>query len=276
MDLIARSPEASGAASVQLAAAGHTLIIPTYNRADLLLRLVRYYAERAQPLHLLVLDSSRPEIAQQNSEALAPYASCVQHVIYPTTTPMAEKLALGLSLVETATASFCADDDIVFPDGLRQARAFLLEHPDYVCAHGLYLNFREDGFQIHVTREYGGESNEAAHPGARIFRLCQSYESLLYGVFRTQDLRDILVETAKIPSLHYQELFQSVAALIRGKVKRFASFYAGRRTGPVAEPTRDKWQTYYWFADNPAEVLQHYAAYRDQVADFYAAHSDEP
>lgn len=276
MNLLAGQFDGSGSVRVQRPAAGHTLIIPTYNRPNLLSRLARYYAERAQPLQVLVLDSSKPEVARQNGVALASYGACVRHVVYPMTTPMAEKLALGLGLVDTPTVSFCADDDIVFPDGLRQARSFVLEHPDYVCAHGLYLNFREDGFQVHVTREYGGESNEANHPGARIFRLCQSYESLLYGVFRTDDLRDIFVETAKIPSLHYQELFQSVAALIKGKTKRFASFYAGRRTGPVAEPTRDKWQTYYWFADNPTEVLQHYLDYRDRLAQFYAEHAAAP
>jgi len=256
--------------------AGHTLVIPTYNRPELLWRLVTYYAQHARPLKLLVLDSSKPAIAAENAAALKAHLPYLRHVVYPTTTPMAAKLALGLRDVTTPTVSFCADDDIVFTDGLRQARNFLLDNSDYVCAHGLYLNFREDGFQIHVTREYAGESNEASHPGARIFRLCQNYESVFYGVFKTDDLRDILAEAASIPSLHYQELFQSVGALIKGKIIRLQCFYAGRRSGPEAEPTRDRWQTYYWFADNPAEFLQHYAEYRNRVAAFYAAQGSMP
>ena len=172
--------------------------------------------------------------------------------------------------------SFCADDDLVFPDGLREALKFLSEHPDHVSAHGLYLNFREQAHEIHVMREYAGQSNDAANPGARIFRLCQSYKSLFYGAFRTEDLREIFAGVAGLPTLHYQELFQSVAALIKGKVHRFPRFYAARRSGPAAEPERDKWQTYYWFADNPTEFLQHYLAYRERLWAFYQAQGAEP
>jgi len=253
----------------------HTLVIPTYNRPDLLRRLVTYYVERTQPPNLLVLDSSAPDIAAQNAAALAAYGPSLRHIVYPSTTPMAAKLARGLQEVATPTVSFCADDDLVFTEALQQARDFLLQNPDYVCAHGLYLNFREDGLNVHVTREYAGESNDAEHAGARIFRLCQNYESLFYGVFRTGDLQSIFAEAAKISSLHYQELFQSAAALIIGKVKRFPSFYAARRSGPEAEPGRDKWQTYYWFADDPTDFLTHYSDYRERTAAFYVGHSGE-
>ena len=255
---------------------GHTLVIPTYNRPSLLKQLVAYYAERAPNMPLLVLDSSFPETAAANATALQGLHARLQHRIFPSNLPMAAKLARGLADLATPSVSFCADDDLVFLDGLREALAFLKDHPDYVSAHGLYLNFREDEQAIHVTKEYAGESNEAGHPGARIFRLFQNYESLFYGAFRTQDLREIFASVANIPTLHYQELFQSVAALIKGKVKRFPKFYAARRSGPEAEPGRDKWQTYYWFAANPTEFVEHYLRYRADLWDFYNAHSAPP
>ncbi len=275
MNEFALSSRNSGAAS-RAWIADHTIVIPTYNRPSLLRRLVTYYAAHARPVRLLILDSSNPEITAENAAALEPHRAYLRHIIYPMTTPMALKLSRGLEEVQTSTVSFCADDDLVFAEGLQTAREFLIDNPDYVCAHGLYLNFREDGFQVHVTREYAGESNDAKHPGARIFRLCQNYESLFYGLFRTTDLREILAEAGTIPSLHYQELFQSVGALIKGKVKRLQCFYAARRSGPEAEPGRERWQTYYWFADNPAEFLQHYVDYRQRVARFYAVHGAAP
>lgn len=256
--------------------AAHTLVIPTFNRPALLKRLVTYYANRARPMPLLVLDSSSPDITAGNAAALAPHNAYLRHEVFPTTMPMAAKLAHGLATVETPTVSFCADDDLVLADGLREALGFLADHPDHVSAHGLYLNFGEHGHSIHVMREYAGQSNDAAHAGARIFRLCQNYESLFYGVFRTGDLRDIFAGVAGLETLHYQELFQSIAALIRGKVRRFAKFYAARRSGPAAEPGRDKWQTYYWFADDPAEFMQHYLAYREHLWKFYGEHAAEP
>ena len=255
--------------------ATHTLVIPTYNRPELLARIVLHYVARGRPMELLVLDSSKPDIAAANAEALKPHAQHLRHLVFPTTMPMALKLSQGLAEVSTPTCSFCADDDLVFLDGLRDALVFLRSNPGHVSAHGLYLNFREQKHVVHLTREYAGESNDAATAGGRIFRLCQNYESLFYGVFRTDDLREIFAGVASLPSLHYQELFQSVAALIKGKVERFPKFFAARRSGPAAEPERDKWQTYYWFAENPSEFMAHYAEYREHLWMFCQASAAE-
>ena len=233
-------------------------------------------------MHLLILDSSREEIAEQNAALVDEYGPSVRHMIFPETEQVGVKLYKGLLHVQTATASFCADDDLVFPQGLSDAIRFLAGHPDYVCAHGLYLNFRlgdeyKNGMEdVHVWREYGGPSNGATHPGARIFRLFQNYESLFYGVFRTQDLQHIFAGVAAIPTLHYQELFQSVAAVIKGRVHRFPRLYAARQSCDPAEPERDKWQTFYWFAEDIPELLEHYRAYREELWRFYEAYSAAP
>lgn len=264
----------ASAARPSEALAAHTLVIPTYNRPALLKRLVIYYAARAPEMAVLVLDSSKPEIAAANAAMIEAVHPKAQHRAFTSDVPMAVKLSRGLAEVKTATVSFCADDDIVFPDGLAEAIAFIKSHPDYVSAHGLYLNFTEAGQTIIVAKEYAGESNEAVHAGARIFRLFQNYESLFYGAFRTTELAEIFEGVAGIPTLHYQELFQSAAALIKGKVRRFPKFYAARRSGPEAEPGRDKWQTYYWFAADPGEFVQHYVAYRERLWGFYSRHRE--
>jgi glycosyltransferase domain-containing protein len=204
------------------------------------------------------------------------YGGAVRHVIFPGNMPGGSKLSQGLALVQTAYASFCADDDLVFPEGLAQSIAFLERHPDYVCAHGLYLNFRQVGRHVNIGSEYSGPSNEAAHPGARIFRLCQKYESLFYAAFRTQDLRDIFLLLPTLDTSVFMELFQSVATVVKGKVKRLPSLYAARQYGPPAEPEREKWNTFYWFAENPGETLEHYRAYCETLWTFYQANAPAP
>ena len=250
------------------------LVVPTYNRPALLKRLVTFYARETPAMKLLVLDSSRPEVCETNAAMIAAFPGQVEHRVFPGTLPMAAKLRDGLAQVETPTASFCADDDLVFPQGIAEAIAFLESAPDHVSAHGLYVNFGEHGHQIHVMREYAGPSNAAAHPGARVFRLCQNYESIFYGVFRTPDIREVFEGVAALPSLHFQELFQSAALLLKGKVKRIERIYAARRSGEAAEPDRDRWQTYYWFADNPAEIATHYVDYREHLWRFAQAHGE--
>ena len=251
---------------------GHTLVVPTYNRTELLGRLVRHYCSSSPGMRILVLDSSRADVMERNKTALAQCGGSVSHLAFPDTTPFALKLAQGLESVETPYASFCADDDLVFLPGLRSAIDYLANHADYVCAHGLYLNFQTSGHDVMLMREYAGPGNDAEHPGARIFRLCQRYESLFYAAFRTPDLRTITRAVALMPTLHYQELLQSVAALILGKVARVPLIYGARQSCPPAQPERDKWQTYYWYADDPAEFLAHYRDYRDAVWTFFAEH----
>jgi glycosyltransferase domain-containing protein len=270
----------------------HTLVIPTYNRPELVRRLVAHYLKRSTPIQLLVLDSSKSEIAKANAEWFKDRAPHVRYEVYPDTLQPGAKLAQGLQLVKTTYASFCGDDDLVFPQGLADADRFLSGNPDYVCAHGLYLNFRVgdqpepdvvlppgvllNPLHLHVWREYGGPGNEAGHAGARIFRLFQSYESLFYAAFRTNDLRDIFSRVQHILTLHYQELFQSVATLIKGKVKRLPCLYAARQSIEAAQPERDNWQTFYWFASNTQELLNHYVNYCDDLWHFYQAYAAEP
>ena len=257
-------------------AARHTLVIPTFNRPELLKKIIQYYRDRASWIDVLVLDSSRTEIASQNAAALSRFGAGVSHVVFAQDVAVVSKLCDGLALVRTPTVSFCADDDLVFPQGLSEAIAFLQDHHDFVCAHGLYLNFRPAGRDLFLASEYSSPSIDAAHSGARVFQLCQRYESLFYAVFRTPGAQDVFAALTANSTLHFQELFQSVAAVIQGKAKRLPVIYGARRSGPPAETARDKWQTYTWFADNPAEVLEHYRIYCDLLETYYQAHVAEP
>jgi len=252
----------------------HTLVIPTYNRPALLERLVKYYVSCDDAPNLLILDSSRLENLEKNRELLASLGSRVKHIAFSEETEFSIKLSRGLEHVATQYVSFCADDDLVFLDAIQQSIPLLENDATVVSVHGLYLNFREDARDVHVTCEYGNPSNDAGHAGARIFRLFQKYESLFYSLFRTSDLQEIFSEVEKLPTLHFQELFQSAGALMKGKVVSTGKIYAARRSGPEADPTRDKWQTYYWFMDDPTELMTHYVAYRELLLDFFARQND--
>ena len=254
-----------------------TVVVPTYNRHEHLERLLSYYVSRGTTASFLVLDSSAPETMASNRQLVAACGDRFRHVVFPSSMPVATKLAEGLKLVSTPYCAFCADDDLVFVEGLRAALQYLRAHPDHVCADGIYLNYRmRPGNDVQLQIEYASTGIEAAHPAARVFRLFQRYESLFYGVFRTPDLATIFAGVSRVPSLHYQELFQATAALLLGKSHRLPVFYAARQHGEPADPTRDKWQTYYWYADDRAEFYQHYLAYRDELHRFYLAHTSAP
>ncbi len=265
-------------------AASHTLVIPTFNRSELLEKLLRFYVGHAETsMNILVLDSSEPTTLKINADMIAAVLNIVEdgsttlrHLTFPNDLPMAQKLARGLKAVDTEYASFCADDDVVFPSGLAAAVDHLNKDRRTVAVHGLYVSFMPTTeLEIYLQNEYSGVSLDADQSGARIFQLCQRYESLFYAVCRTDQLRNVFDVVGQIESLAFQEFFQSVALLTMGRAIRLPIYYAGRRSGEAAEPDRDKWQTYYWFADNPGEVLEHYLDFRQRMLGFYSANSDD-
>ncbi len=245
-----------------------TLIIPTFNRPQHLARLVRYYAKKKTSVRFLILDSSEAQTKEHNKKIAALLTHC-QYVEFPSEMPVAKKLFEGLKLVETTYCAFCADDDLVFMSSLSSALSFLKNHPDYVCVDGIYLNFNQAQNNVHIHIEYATRGIQADDAGARVFKLYQKYESLFYGVFRTKDALSIFSHVSKNASLHYQELFQSTAALLIGKSHRLPIFYAARQSCAPADEQRNKWQTYYWFADNPNEFFEHYLIYREELWNFY-------
>lgn len=252
-----------------------TLVIPTYNRPQFLIRLLNYYASKNSQLQFLILDSSNEENRALNRQAVNGLGKHARYLDFSSSIPVATKLLEGLKQVQTSFCAFCADDDLVFVEGLAEAQSFLKDHPAYVCVDGIYLNFNPQGQDLHLVIEYATKGMNADDAGARVFRLFQKYESIFYGVFRTRDAVKIFTGVSKNPSLHYQELFQATSALLLGKSHRLPVFYAARQHCDPADMTRDKWQTYYWFADNPREFVDHYLAYREELWRFYQAHNPE-
>ncbi len=249
-----------------------TLIIPTYNRPKLLSRLLNYYAAKKSNLSFIILDSSNQELRESNSQACSVLGNQAQYITFPSTMPVAAKLLEGLNITKTRFCAFCADDDLVFLEGLKAATSFLKNNDDYVCADGIYLNFGEVGHDIQLHVEYASHGITANDPGARVFNLYQKYESLFYGVYRIEHALAIFNSVSKNASLHYQELFQATSALLLGKSHRLVEFYAARQSCAPADTTRDKWQTYYWFADNTKEFIEHYLIYRNELWEFYQKH----
>lgn len=253
----------------------HTLVVPTFNRPDLLAQLLRYYDSYEGSLRILVLDSSRPEVFERNAATIGALTRSAEHLRFPETMPMALKLSKGMDEVSTPYVSFCADDDIVFPEGLITAVSYLEEDESIAAAHGMYVSFLENGDELYVRSEYSGLSLNVDSPFVRQFHLSQRYESLFYAVCRAKDVRNIFEWVADIESLAFQELFQSMGLLLLGKTIRFTDLYCGRRAGPAAEPDRDRWQSYYWFCDDAVDLFTHYVDYRDRLMRFYRSQVSE-
>jgi glycosyltransferase domain-containing protein len=218
--------------------------------------------------NILVLDSSASEVKIHNAKTIALISSKIKYIEFDTTIRPDSKIYQGLLTVLTKYFVLCADDDLLFVDGVRQAVEFLSNNSDFMSVDGIYLNFLETDRSVEIGVEYGAQSLQEDLPLERIFNLMKSYESLFYAVCRTNDVLPIYQNMEKIESLHFLELFQSVATILLGKTRRIPVFYAARNRGQPAEPERENWQTHAWFVSDSGGFIRHYDEYRKELYEF--------
>jgi len=246
-----------------------TIVIPTYNRPKELLRLITYYKKSNTNINLLVLDSSSTDNKKNNIDSVKNLTDNFKYKEYPKEIKTVDKIDDGLKWVNTEFIVLCADDDVVFLDGLFEAVTYLESNLDYACAGGDYLGFSisEDKLSIDLEHFRAGINDDS--PILRIFYLMQSYESLFYSVIRREYINKVFAANKKIDNLHFQELFQANSTLLMGKSHRISRIFGARQHGVPADPMRDKWQTYDWFYENPSEFMEAYLKYRDELYLFY-------
>lgn len=242
----------------------YTLIIPTFNRHELLSSLLKYLSTSELGFKILVLDSSGAAIAAKNKQLCADLALDLDYRAYPETTLPGDKWLDGLNAVTTEFVSFCADDDFVFVESISDCVAFLASHPDYSVCHASYINFKSSNdFYI----EYYMPSLDGDSVIRRIWQLMKNYEAVTYGIFRTSVYRKILEKSngSKF-ELMYQELLMGILPLVYGKIKRLSGFYYARNGICVeADTQRKKWHPLLYAMDDSEELFVEYGRYRKVI-----------
>lgn len=258
----------------------HTLIVPTYNRNEHLARLLNYYFNVcAEKINVIVLDSSCETVKEKNRKLICEKYKEIKYLAYDENIPMAKKICQGLNHVNTQYVSFCGDDDLIFPSAISTAISILIEENEVVAAHGIYINFNltksSNACSLTINKEYSCDALNYESMPLRIFNALTKYESTFYAVYRTNQIQEIFDVVKNIPSLHFQELFQTIGSCILGKVKRFDEFYGARQSCEAAEPSRTKWQTLYWFADDQNEIMRDYLNYLEISWQFYSKNNNK-
>lgn len=113
-----------------------TLIIPTYNRKEWLLRLVNFYLETN--INLIVLDGS-PKPNRVVADTGVRY-------IHISGSNLHERLLYATKFITTKYIAICADDDFLFLRGLKSCVKFLDANPEYSSVQGAYIRFNYDKF----------------------------------------------------------------------------------------------------------------------------------
>ena len=238
----------------------YTLLIPTYNRPQLLERLLRYLERQRASFPILVADSSNPETRSQNNRAVSAMDLNVTHAAFDETIDPFAKMRDGLKMIRTPYSSICADDDLVFISALQRCVEVLERDPSAAVVHGLYFNFHEtETFNLSFVG-YRGKSIDNPQPLARLRTLFAAYEAVLYGVYRTESAQRAWRDVEMVNSVLGKELLTAGLSVIAGKALRITDFYYGRSTGESFSYAG--WHPHQLLAQQPDALFTQYPVFR--------------
>lgn len=220
---------------------GCTIIIPTYNRPGYLRRILNYYNGYGENYNIIVADSSSDENKRINKKNISSVSNLNILYLnnYSTGINPTHKITDALNYVNTKYCVFCADDDFITPNGIKQSVEFLEKNPDFTVAHGYYISFylktddrKKQKFCWQPIYPY----KSITFPDAKSrlnFHSSNYTIPTFYGVHRTDFLKMIYKETTKFTDdYRFGELLPSMLTLVYGKMKHLDVFYAARENIP--------------------------------------------
>jgi glycosyltransferase domain-containing protein len=242
-----------------------TALLPTRNRPDECTRQLRFLRGNEFAHRIIVLDASEPE------NAAAVHSACSGIAEFRHFGPeyrMADKLAAAATDVATPYVVLIPDDDIVLPQAIADAIAFLESHPDFVVAHGYFVGFRAHDGEIDVHQVIGFTPSIVDEPPLyRLYNLFRRYQSFYWGVFRTGNFRAAVTAACAMQVVAFRELTVMSAAILQGKVARLRSVYALR--GPVkSHAAIHQSHPLFFFLRDAQKFFDNYVLFRDGIAAF--------
>jgi glycosyltransferase domain-containing protein len=239
-----------------------TLIVPTYNRPQLLAALLEYLEIEKVDCRVLVLDSSSPDVLAANRNRMTGCGLDAEFLEFPDLDPT-EKWRRGLHRVTTPFCAFCADDDLVIVEGVRRCLEVLRSNPATSVVQGHSFTFlpRPEGDIELNNIVYFRPTIDDRTPLRRLGKLFEQYQAPSYGLFRTPALRRIFDALSPAMKVLTRELLWSALAAIDGHLVRLPDFSYGRCMGPSA--VYDCWHPLEWLCKNPDDLFTQYLGYRD-------------
>jgi glycosyltransferase domain-containing protein len=234
-----------------------TLLIPTLNRPEFVIRLLRYYAEVGFTGRIAVGDSSDAagvRLTRAEVERLKG-ALDIDYVELPGL-GLADSWKHLIDRLSTPYAAYLADDDFLVPTSLDKCARFLAEHTDYAAAHGAGLGVTLDtnGLfgKVMLCDYYAQTVSEADLASERLRQHLERYSVTLFAVHRTETWRAMFEDVHLIPDMSFgAELLPCCLSVVHGKVKELDGLYVVRQSHArrYEQPTMFDWiATPNWFA----------------------------
>jgi len=212
-----------------------TIVIPTYNRSDFLIRLFNYYADRDYKHWISIGDSSTGEHLERAKKAVKQFSKKlkIKFAEYPGLTEP-QTTARLIETIETPYLAWVADDDFIVPKGLNECVEFLKANPDYSVAFGKGILFTIGSSgphgEIRNFSSYDLRAIEDEAAAQRILNHLNDYSNSNFGAHRTEQFKKAYSNVVQLKDKGYTELTPNCVSTIQGKVKALNCFYLVRQT----------------------------------------------
>jgi glycosyltransferase domain-containing protein len=249
-----------------------TALMPTRDRPLHCERQLRFLHENKFAHRIVVLDASEPANAALVRRACSGLAEYRQ---FGAEYRMADKLAAAVTDVDTPYVVLIPDDDIVLPSAVAEAMAFLDGHPDFVVAHGYFVDIRMQGDDVDFHQVAGfTPSIVDAQPLRRHYNLFRRYQSFYWGVFRTAIFRSAVTMACAMNVVAFRELTAMSTTILQGKVSRLRSVYA-LRGATKSHAALHQSSPFHFFLRDAGDFFRSYVLFRDGIAAFIRSNGIE-
>jgi glycosyltransferase domain-containing protein len=240
-----------------------TIILPTYNRADLCKAHLRLLQACGIRHRVIVADSS--DLLDDSLRE-----SCTGVIEYrrfePSISPWI-KLTRVAQSISTPYVALMTDDDISFPRAIDACLDYLQHNPNYVVAQGYVLgcSVSESRIDIHSVKWFTPSIADPT-PLRRLYELMRRYQPFFWAVFRT-DVYIKAIEAANVArGAIFQELAFAATIALLGSSARIPVVQTLRGDEISHTPAAEA-HPFFWFLKDAQSFFGEYVDYRDGLVD---------
>jgi glycosyltransferase domain-containing protein len=212
-----------------------TILIPTKNRSDFLIRLLNYYATTKYKHWISIGDSSDSLHINRTKECIGQLKNRLK-IIYQEYPNFSEPECTSrlIQSVSTPYLTFCPDDDFLIPESISRCINFLEKHPEYSVVVGKAILFtlkNKSGpyGEFENVSYYNLRSISADSARERLLDHLANYSNPNFGVHRTKEFQEAYGNVILLKDGAFTEILANCMSCIQGKIKQLNCFYLIRQ-----------------------------------------------
>lgn len=197
-----------------------TLIIPTHNRQDYLIRSYSYYSKFN--FKVIYCDST-----------ITPYNLVSSNNIFYYHLPnfsFSEKILYVLEKIDTDYVALCADDDFILSDTISLGYEIISCNKKITTIIGNIVQFHEKFDNTFFTNKIYASTNFNYPPKKNVDFFLSNYRQILWGMYKKEilNLSFLIIKELELNNDNFIELIISVVSAYNGEIKFLNNIWSAR------------------------------------------------